>query len=126
MASSPRSMLQLALTTAIGAMLWTAAPAVAAETAATPGEAAAAPAQTAAPVAQQNAPAPAAPAQTVATPAVLPVIKRDPSRAARTATSSYYDRRATPIRVSPVHANQECSGFWCGRQFVFMMLGVGY
>ena len=103
MASYPRSMLQLAVTTIIASVLWTAAPAVAAES---PGEAVAASAQT--------PPAQTAPARTAAS-----MVKRHAPRENRTA-AFYYDRRTTPI-----HASLECLGFWCGRQFV-LMLGVGY
>jgi hypothetical protein len=28
-------------------------------------------------------------------------------------------------RIGPVRGNQECSGVWCGRQFV-LMIGIGF
>jgi hypothetical protein len=42
-----------------------------------------------------------------------------PSRAARIA-ASYYGRHFRPIRSHP-----DCSGVWCGRQFV-LMVGIAY
>jgi hypothetical protein len=141
MAGHPRSMLYFAATTAVAAMLWTAAPAVAVENTVPAGDAMAAPAQTTAPVepsapAQQTAapaaavPAEAAPAQTATLPTAAParttpsVVRRETPRVRRVASSNY-GRRA-PVHVAPTHANLECSGFWCGRQFVWMILGVGF
>jgi hypothetical protein len=47
------------------------------------------------------------------------VIKRHVSRGTRIA-ASHHDRR-----VSPIHGDLDCSGVWCGRQFV-LMIGVGH
>jgi hypothetical protein len=44
--------------------------------------------------------------------------KRRASPASRIAISRYY-------RVGPNRANMDCSGEWCGRQFV-LMIGIGY
>jgi hypothetical protein len=44
--------------------------------------------------------------------------KRRASPASRIAISHYY-------RVGPNRGNMDCSGEWCGRQFV-LMIGVGY
>jgi hypothetical protein len=44
--------------------------------------------------------------------------KRHASPAGRIAISHYY-------RVGPNRSNMDCSGEWCGRQFV-LMIGVGY
>jgi len=99
MASNPRLMLQLAAATGVAAMLW-AAPALAAEST----------------VSASDAPA----AITKTAPSVL---KRHGSRRIRLAASRYqhhYDRRIIPIR-----SNLDCSGVWCGRQFV-LMIGIGY
>jgi hypothetical protein len=50
------------------------------------------------------------------------VTKRHAWRETRIAASGFdrQDRRAAPIR-----GNLDCSGAWCGRQFV-LMIGVGY
>ena len=85
----PRLMLQFAVATGIAALLWVAAPALAAENAVI-------------------ASGPAATAQTA-----LSVIKRHAPRRARLAASC------------PIHSNLDCSGVWCGRQFV-LMIGIGY
>jgi hypothetical protein len=95
MASYPSLMLKFAAATGIAAMLWTAAPAVATE---------------------RTAPASEAAATTKTAPSA---IKRSASRRTRIA-ASHFDRR-----VSPVRSNLDCSGVWCGRQFV-LMIGVGY
>jgi hypothetical protein len=96
MASYPRLILQFAATTGIVAMLTTAAPVVAAESSVSSPEAATAPARTMSSVAKHRAP-----------------------RGNRIA-ASHHDRR-----VSAIHGNLDCSGIWCGRQFV-LMIGVGY
>jgi hypothetical protein len=104
MANKPRLMLQFAAATGIAAMLWVAAPAMAAESAA-----------------NSNPPA-------VSTNSAPSVTKRDASlkrhapRRARLAASHY---RRGYERISPVRGNLECSGAWCGRQFV-LMIGIGY
>jgi hypothetical protein len=133
MASHSRSMLHFAVTATVAAMLWTAAPVMAAEPA-TPGDTVAVPAQTVAPAAtptaQSATPAQAAPAQAAVAPTAAPVqstptvVRREASRAR--VASSNYERRVAPVRVAPIRANLECSGYLCGRQFVLMMLGVGY
>ena len=100
MASKPRLMLQFAAAIGIAAMLWTAAPALAAESAVTASDA---PAAT-----TKSAPS---------------VIKRHASRRTRLAASRYhyhYDRQ-----ISPIRSNLDCSGVWCGRQFV-LMIGIGF
>lgn len=99
MASYLRLMLQFAATAGIVAMLSTAAPAVASERTVVASEAAAAAAKTA-----------------------PSVIKRRASRGTRIAASQY-DRRDR--RVTPIRSNLDCSGGWCGRQFV-LMIGVSY
>ena len=104
MTSSPRLMLQFAAATGIAAMLWVAAPAMAAESAV-------------------NSNAPSVSTKTV--PAVIgrhASLNRHAPRRARLAASHYgrgYER------ISPVRSNLECSGVWCGRQFV-LMIGIGY
>jgi hypothetical protein len=95
MASCTRLMIKLAAI-GIATMLSTAAPAQAAEGAATAREPAAA-----------------------ITNATAAVIKRDASRGTRI-SASQNTRRASPIR-----SKLDCSGAWCGRQFV-LMIGVGY
>jgi hypothetical protein len=105
MASNPRLMLQFAAATGIAAMLWVAAPAMAAERAA-----------------DSNAPA----VSTKTAPSVTErhaSLKRNAPRRARLAASHY--RRGYEQRISPVRSNVECSGVWCGRQFV-LMIGIGY
>ena len=124
MARYSRSILQIAATAAFVAALWIPAPAIAVESPAAGSEAVAAPVQ-AAPVEAVPVSVQAAPVQAVASPTAPAAIKRDAPRAIRTATSSY-DRRANPIRVTPVHANLECSGFSCTRRLFLVMLGVGY
>ena len=104
MASNPRLMLQFAAATGIAAMLWVAAPAMAAEGAA-----------------NSNAPA----ISTKAAPSVSErhaSLKRHAPRRARLAASHY---RRGYERMSPVRSNLECSSVWCGRQFV-LMIGIGY
>jgi hypothetical protein len=96
MASNPRLMLQFAAASGIAAMLWIAAPAMAAESAAN-GNAPAVSAKTAPSVTRRDA-----------------SLKRHASRRTRLAASHY-----------PIHSNLECSGVWCGRQFV-LMIGIGY
>jgi|SRR4029453_10448813 hypothetical protein len=104
MTSYPRLMLQFATATGIAAMLWIAAPAMAAESAA-----------------NSNAPA-------VTTKTAPSVIKRHASvqrhapRRARFAASHY---RRGYEHIGPVRGNPECSGVWCGRQFV-LMIGIGF
>jgi hypothetical protein len=34
--------------------------------------------------------------------------------------ASHYDRH-----ISPIHSDLDCTGVWCGRQFV-LMIGIGY
>jgi hypothetical protein len=85
-------------------MLWVAAPAMAAESAA-----------------NSNAPA----ISTKTAPSVTErhgSLKRHAPRRARLAASHY---RRGYERISPVRSNLECSGVWCGRQFV-LMIGIGY
>jgi hypothetical protein len=96
MASYPRLISQFAAATGIVAMLSAAAPVVAAESAVSSRDAAVAPART-----------------------VPSVVKHRASRGNRIAASHYnrHNRR--------VSANLDCSGIWCGRQFV-LMIGVGY
>ena len=104
MASKPRLMLQFAAATGIAAMLWVAAPAMAAESAV-------------------NSDAPGV--STKAAPSVTArhaSLKRHAPRRARLAASHY---RRGYERISPVRSNLECSGVWCGRQFV-LMIGIGY
>jgi hypothetical protein len=96
MASFPHLMVRFAATTGVAAMLSTVAPAVVAESAAIASEAAA-----------KTAPS---------------VIKRHAWRETRIAASRF-DRQDR--RVRPILGNLDCSGSWCGRQFV-LMIGVGY
>ena len=96
MVNYPRLILHFTAVAGIAALLCTAAPAVAAESAVPASEAATANAK--------SAPA---------------LIKRHASRGTRIAASSH-ERRASPVRSS-----LDCSGVWCGRQFV-LMIGVGY
>jgi hypothetical protein len=99
MTSNSRLMLQFAAATGIAAMLWVAAPAMAAES-----------------PADSNAPA-------VSTKTVRHAsLNRHAPRRARLAASHY---RRGYERISPVRSNLECSGVWCGRQFV-LMIGIGY
>ena len=104
MTSNSRLMLQFAAATGIAAMLWVAAPAMAAES-----------------PANSNAPG-------VSTKAAPSVIRRHASlnryapRRARLAASHY---RRGYERTGPIRSNLECSGAWCGRQFV-LMIGIGY
>ena len=98
MSSYPRLMLQFAAATGIAAMLWVATPAMAAESAA-----------------NSNAPA-------VSTKTTPSVIKRHAPRRARLAASHY---RRGYERTGPIRSNLECSGVWCGRQFV-LMIGIGF
>ena len=104
MTSNSRLMLQFAAATGIAAMLWVAAPAMAAES-----------------PANSNAPG----VSTKAAPSVTArhaSLKRHASRRARLAASHY---RRGYERIRPVRGNLECSGAWCGRQFV-LMIGIGY
>jgi hypothetical protein len=96
MTSFPQLMVRFAATTGIAAMLSAAAPAVAAESTVVAIEAAA-----------KTAPS---------------VIKRHAWRETRI-TASRFDRRDR--RIGPIRGNLDCSGAWCGRQFV-LMIGVGY
>jgi hypothetical protein len=89
-------MVRFAATTGIAAVLSTVGPAVVAESAAIASEAAA-----------KTAPS---------------VIKRHAWRETRIAASRF-DRQDR--RVGPIRSNLDCSGTWCGRQFV-LMIGVGY
>ena len=99
MTSNSRLMLQFAAATGIAAMLWIAAPAMAAES-----------------PADSNAPA-------VSTKTVRHAsLNRHAPRRARLAASHY---RRGYERISAVRSNLECSGVWCGRQFV-LMIGIGY
>src|SRR5712672_109357 len=98
MTSNSRLMLQFAAATGIAAMLWVAAPAMAAESAA-----------------NSNAPA-------ISTKTAPSVTERHAPRRARLAASHY---RRGYERINPVRSNLECSGVWCGRQFV-LMIGIGY
>lgn len=101
MASNPRLMLQFAAASGIAAMLWIAAPAMAAESAA-----------------NSNAPA-------VSTKTAPSVTKRDVTK--RDASLRRHASRRTRLAAShyPIRSNLECSGVWCGRQFV-LMIGIGY
>ena len=104
MASYPRLMLQFAVAAGIAAMLWIAAPAMAAESAA-----------------NSNAPA----VSTKTAPSVTErraSLKRHAPRRARLAASHY---RRGYERTGPIRSNLECSGVWCGRQFV-LMIGIGF
>jgi len=104
MVGYPRLMLQFAAASGIVAMLWTAAPAMAAESAA-----------------NSNAPA----VSTKNAPSVTKrdaSLKRHASRRTRLVASHY---RRGYERISPIRSNLECSGVWCGRQFV-LMIGIGY
>jgi hypothetical protein len=95
MFSYPRLMLQFAALTGIAAMLSMAAPAMATESTVT----------------------------AVATAKTAPsVLHRHASRRTRI-VASYYDRDDS--RVSPIRSKLDCSGDWCGRQFV-LMIGIGY
>jgi hypothetical protein len=96
MASFPHLIVRFAATTGIAAMLSTAAPAVVAESAAMASEAGAKTARS--------------------------VTKRHAWRESRIAASRF-DRQ--DHRVGPIRSNLDCSGTWCGRQFV-LMIGVGY
>ncbi len=100
MASSHHLMLRFAAATGIAALLWTAAPVVAAE--------GVVPASKAAGASTSTAPC---------------VIKPHALRGTRIAASHYRARFAH--RVSPIRSDLNCSGVWCGRQFV-LMLGIGY
>ena len=104
MTSNPRLMLQFAAATGIAAMLWVAAPAMAADSAAN-SDVPAIGTKTAPPVSERHA-----------------SLKRHAPRRARLAASHY---RRGYERISPVRSNLECSGVWCGRQFV-LMIGIGY
>jgi hypothetical protein len=99
MASYLRLMVQFAATIGMAAMLSAVAPAVAAESTVTARESAATTVKT-------------APA----------VITHRASRRTRIAGSHYHRNDG---RVSPMHSNLDCSGVWCGRQFV-LMIGIGY
>jgi hypothetical protein len=101
MFSYPGLMLQFVAATGILAVLSTAAPAVAAESTVT----AAATPKTATSVVKRDA-----------------SIHRHASRGTRI-VASYHDRDDS--RVSPIRSNLDCSGVWCGRQFV-LMIGIGY
>jgi hypothetical protein len=104
MSSYPRLMLQFAAATGIAAMLWVATPAMAAESAA-----------------KSNAPA----VSTKTAPSVTErraSLKRHAPRRARLAASHY---RRGYERTGPIRSNLECSGVWCGRQFV-LMIGIGF
>ena len=104
MASYPRLILQFAAASGIAAMLWIAAPAMAADSAA-----------------NSNAPG----VSTKTAPSVTKrdaSLKRHASRRTRLAASRYHRGYE---RVSPIRSNLECSGVWCGRQFV-LMIGIGY
>jgi hypothetical protein len=104
MTSNSRLMLQFAAATGIAAMFWVAAPAMATES----------------PV-NSNAPG----ASTKAAPSVTArhaSLNRHAPRRARLVAS--HNRRGYE-RVGPVRSNLECSGVWCGRQFV-LMIGIGY
>jgi hypothetical protein len=100
MFSYPRLMLLFAAATGIAAML-SAAPAVAAESTVT----AAATPKTATSVIKRHA-----------------SIHRHASRGNRI-VATYHDRDDS--RLSPIRSNLDCSGVWCGRQFV-LMIGIGY
>jgi len=92
------------LQSAAAAMLWVAAPAMAAESAA-----------------NSNAPA----VSTRTAPSVTErdaSLKRHSSRRTRLAASHYHRGYE---RISPIRSNLECSGVWCERQFV-LMIGIGY
>ena len=99
MTSNSRLMLQFAAATGIAAMLWVAAPAMAAESPA-------------------DSTTPAVSTKTVRHAS----LNRHAPRRARLAASHY---RRGYERISPVRSNVECSGIWCGRQFV-LMIGIGY
>jgi uncharacterized protein YggE len=104
MTSNSRLMLQFAAATGIAAMLWVAAPAMAADS-----------------PANGNSTG----VSTMAAPSVTArhaSFNRHASRRARLAASHY---RRGYERISPVRSNVECSGVWCGRQFV-LMIGIGY
>jgi hypothetical protein len=104
MASYPRLILQFAAASGIAAMLWIAAPAMAAESAA-----------------NSNAPG----VSTKTAPSVTnrdASLKRHASRRTRLAASRYHRGYE---RMPPIRSNLECSGVWCGRQFV-LMIGIGY
>ena len=104
MASYPRLILQFAAASGIAAMLWIAAPAMAADSAA-----------------NSNAPG----VSTKTAPSVTrrdASLKRHASRRTRLAASRYHRGYE---RVSSIRSNMECSGVWCGRQFV-LMIGIGY
>jgi hypothetical protein len=100
MAGSHHLMLRFAAATGIAALLWTAAPVVAAEHVV--------PASKAAGASMSTAPS---------------VIESRAWRGSRIAASYYRARLAH--RVSPIRSDLNCSGVWCGRQFV-LMLGIGY
>jgi hypothetical protein len=93
----PRFILHVTAAASIAAQLCAAAPAVAAESAVVPASEAA------------MASAKAAPK----------LIRRHASRGIRIAASSH-DRRA-----GVTGGSLDCSGVWCGRQFV-LMIGIGY
>jgi hypothetical protein len=104
MTSNPRLMLQFAAATGIAATLWVATPAMAAESAA-----------------KSKAPA----ISTKVAPSVTErraSLKRHAPRRARLAASHY---RRGYERAGPIRSNLECSGVWCGRQFV-LMIDIGF
>lgn len=93
----PRLILHVTAAAGIAALLCAAAPAVAVESAVPASEAAA------------MASAKSAPK----------LIRRHASRATRVAASSHHRR------ASVTGGSLDCSGVWCGRQFV-LMIGIGY
>jgi hypothetical protein len=99
MASKPCLILQFAASTAIAAMLSMAAPAVAAEMKITAAEARPVTAKTAHSHKWHHA-----------------------WRGTRFAASRY---DGPDRRVSPIPGNLDCSGIWCGRQYV-LMIGIGF
>jgi hypothetical protein len=96
MASYPRLVLQLA---GVAAVLSVASPAMAAQSALSTGE-----------------------TNGTVTKTAPSAINRQASSGHRVAASNQYRREA---RISQVHRNLDCSGVWCGRQFV-LMIGIAY
>jgi hypothetical protein len=97
MASFPCLILPFAATCGIAALLLTAAPAMAAESAVITRETAAKPAPS--------------------------TIKRHASK--RHASRLRFAATHYHGRVNPIRSDLGCSGEWCGRQFV-LMIGIGY
>lgn len=99
MASYPRLMLPFAAVIGVATALSMAAPVSAAEATFGAGEVA-----------------------IVAARAASPVVRRTTSQRTRLAASRNHERDRY---VSQIRSNQDCSGVWCGRQFV-LIIGIAY